>query len=1055
MTIGGELGKNTRDRVVELSPQQRRLWVLHHLFPSLPLYNSPYAYHLTGRVDTALLERAVRAVVRAHESLRTGFPVRGDSPVRLIADTTDFSLPVHELTADSDEVRQAARRVFDLSSPGAFDIRLFRVADDGWVLLVNLHHIITDAVSNQVVIEDIAAAYTALLAGDEPEIHGGTTYSEHAERFAAKLAGGLAERQLDYWAEALDGVPPLLNLPTDRPRPAEQQFEGSLLDFSLDAGTTAGLARLAREHRMTPYMVLLGVIGLLLYGHTHERDITLGIPVSHRNDPAFDRTVGFFVNFVVLRSRFRPELTVHGYLDEVRAACIQAFRNQDVPFDDVIQRLDLQGALSHSPLAQVVVNYHHEAPELPDFPGLGVRRESVLTGYVQTDLEFDLTVQADGSTSGTIAYAEALFDADTIGRFADRLRAFARQVVRSPDTSLGALEFRTEAEAAAVDRWNATTADFPDTMCLHEMFEAQAARTPDAPAVVHGTDTLSYRELDEQADALAARLCALGTRPDDVVGVRIDRSCELVVALMGVLKAGAAYLPLDTGTPEERVRKILADARADIVVQSATSPPPPEGVRALAPVGLGSVPAAQPPAPARPDNLVSVYYTSGSTGMPKGVASTHRGWVNRMVWMQKKHQLRPGETVLHKTTLTFDDAALEIFWPLGTGGRVAILDAGEHRDPRAVLRAAEHYRTVYLQVVPSMLIAMLDELELAPESAPRSLRNTTSSGEALYPATVERFHRLLPGLLHNTWGATEVSIDSTCHTCGPQDEAENAPVSLGLPFDNNTVHVLSAELQPVPVGVVGDLYIGGTGLARGYLNNPARTASAFVADPWNPGQRLYWTGDQGYRHPDGRVRFMGRNDHQIKIRGMRVELGEIEVTLQRHPSVRDAVVLVQGSGTALRLVAFATPVGPGATVDANDVLAHARQWLPEHMVPWRLVVMESFPLNSNGKIDRRAVTMPDVVPDVPAERLPASSSEVFVAGLWSELLDVEQIGLDDNFFTLGGHSLTATQFTARVRQRLGVDLPLVALYTDPTVSGVAERLEDLVAAQLYPADAGT
>lgn len=1035
-----------RERVFPLSPQQRRLWVLHHLFPDIPLYNSPYAYHLQGPIDPKLMERAVRAVIAAHESLRSGFPSRDGEPTQLVVDELPFSLPVCESSNLERDLGEAARTTFDLARPGVFDIRLFRCGPERWTLLVNLHHIITDARSNQVVIEDIATAYREIAAGREPHLVA-PAFSTHAEHAAARLRDGRAAKQLDYWAATLDGVPPMLKLPTDRPRPTEQRFEGSLLEVVLEPELVAGLRELARERRMTPYLALLGVFSLLMHGYTSEPDVPISLPVTYRADPAQDRTVGFFVNFVVLRSRYRPDITVEEHLDAVRQACVGAFRNGDVPFDDVVRRLDLQGALSHSPLAQVVVNFHHEPPPAPVFAGRHARRASVATGYVQTDLELDLTAQADGSLVGTIAYADALFDADTVRRMVRGLRSMLRRVVRAPQTRLAELDLRSDDEITAARGWNATEATIPPPLLLHQMFERTVAARPDAPALVFRDTELTYRELDRRADALARRLRALGAGPNQVVGIRVDRSPELVVALLGVLKAGAAYLPLDTGTPDARVRAILDSAGARLLVQADPTLAVPDGVRVVDPADPGDAPALDSAQP-HPDDLVSVYFTSGSTGVPKGVASTHRGWVNRMVWMQRKHQLHPGQTVLHKTTMTFDDSALEIFWPLAEGGRVALLEPGAHRDPRAILYGLRHYDSVYLQVVPSMLIAILDELELDPEAAPTALRNTTSSGEALYPATVARFHRLMPGALHNTWGATEVSIDSTCHTCGRRDEEGSAPVSLGLPFDNNTVYVLNAHLQPVPVGVVGDLYIGGVGLARGYLNDPARTAAAFLPDPWRPGQRMYRTGDQGVRGPDGQLRFVGRSDHQVKIRGMRVELGEIEATLQGHADVREAVVLVHGTGTAQRLVAFATPADPDRGIDVDEVLTHARQWLPEHMVPWRLVTLDAFPLNSNGKTDRRAIKVPDVVPAAPFARQPTSSAELFVANLWGDLLGVERIGLDDNFFALGGHSLAATRFTARVRQRLGVDLPLVTLYAEPTVGAVAERLEELVVARL-------
>ncbi|WP_051824695.1 non-ribosomal peptide synthetase [Kitasatospora aureofaciens] len=1058
------------DRVVPISPQQRRLWLLHSLHPRLPLYNGPVAHEIRGELDVPALEQSIRALISRHAALRTGFSVVDDQPVQVVAERLEFSLPVHDLRGDPDSlrarVREAAAAPFDLERPGVFDFRLFRSADEEWTLLLNLHHIVTDGWSNAVIAEEIGRGYADALAGRPPAAEEpGHGYAEYGAALAERLADGLAERQLAYWSEHLSGAPDLLRLPLDRPRPARQRFHGELLDFALDAGLAERVRQAAARHRTTDYVVLLAAFTLLMHTYTGERDVVVGAPVSNRDDEALDRTVGFFVNILPLRSRSRRGESFSEYLQRCRATFIGGFRNQAVPFDEIVKVTGSQGSLGYSPLVQAVFGYHQQcAPVLP-LEGLRTSRWNVPTGFVQTDLEFDLARAEDGSVAGIIAYDSDLFDETTIARLGANYRALLEGALADPQSPLDRLELRSAEEIRFDREVNATAAEFPADACLHELFEAQVERTPDDVAVVSESAQLSYRELDARAEALARRLRACGIGPERAVGICLERSVELVVGLLGILKAGGAYLPLDPASPPARIRQILADAAAPVLlvdralgeeIDAASVGAEPLDPAALDPAAPdpAALAAAFPPEGTvhrpHPENLVSVYYTSGSTGMPKGVASRHRGWVNRMVWMQRRHRLARGETVLHKTTLTFDDSALEIFWPLSVGGRVAVLEPGRHRDPLAVLEAATRYESVYLQVVPSMLSAVLDLVEQAPERVPPRLRNTTSSGEALTSATVERFHRLMPGALHNTWGATEVSIDSTCHTCGAADETAAGPVSLGRPFDNNTVHVLDRELRPVPVGVVGDLYIGGLGLARGYLNDPARTAGAFLPDPFRPGERLYRTGDQGFLHPDGGFRFVGRSDHQVKIRGMRVELGEIETVLLGHPQVKDAVVVIAEEGPVQRLVAFVTAVDPADPPGFDAVREHAKEWLPHYMIPVQLVVEDSFPLNANGKVDRRALKVPEPPAGSQASggEAPRTPSEQFVAGVWRELLGVERIGAEDGFFVLGGHSLVATRFTARVRQRLGVEFPLVTLYSEPTVRATARTLEELVAQKL-------
>jgi amino acid adenylation domain-containing protein len=592
---------------------------------------------------------------------------------------------------------------------------------------------------------------------------------------------------------------------------------------------------------------------------------------------------------------------------------------------------------------------------------------------------------------------------------------------------------------------------------LHNLFEEQVEVCADSVAVL--TDDgqhLTYHQLETSANRLAHRLRHLGVDVDHVVGVCVDRSVDLAISLLAVLKAGAAYLPLDSEAPAARLEQMLRDSGARVCLALGQRQADiPADVRVVRPDDGEQVSRCSPERPqvsVWPDNLVSVYYTSGSTGVPKGVASTHRGWVNRMVCMQHQYGLLPGETVVHKTTLSFDDAALELFWPLAVGGRVAMLGPGLHRDPRAIVDAVARHQAVYLQVVPSMLNLVLDTVRAEDMWSLRSLSNTTSSGEALKSATVERFRAVMPGALHNTWGATEVSIDSTSHTCVAEDIAASGAVCVGRAMTKNQVHVLDENSGSVPNGQVGELYLGGVGLARGYVNNPAATAAAFVPSPFGVGERLYTTGDRGYRRPDGALMFAGRQDHQVKIRGMRVELGEIENMLLRHPQVGEAMAVLHRSKAGLdRLVVFVCPKLPTNPPEPGSVQAHMAEQLPDHMRPSLMLVRDSFPLNANGKVDRSQLipSEKEIREHIAAGRVPCEGPiEETLAEIWCDLLELPKVGALDDFFGLGAHSLLATRLKRRVSERLGVDLPLHTVFERPVLRLLAAEIERTLVAQL-------
>lgn len=1055
----GSSGRGAAGREgLPLSHAQERLWLLHQLDPDSAAYNEPLVHRLRGALDPAALRTALQGLVDRHAVLRTALHLDGDRPVQRIEPSLHAELRIEDLRDGTADPAAAAERLiradiatpFDLAAAPLFRATLYRIAEHDAFLQLTFHHVVTDGWSTTLILGELAEGYTAALAGRSPGLPElPLDYADFAVRQRAWLDGGAGERQLTYWESELAGAPELSAFPTDRPRPAAQSYDGGHVLFTLEPELGDRVAEASRRHDVTVYAWLLTTFLTTLHKYSGQRDLVVGTPVAGRHHPDVDRLVGFFVNTVPVRSRHRDHDTFEDFLRRVSATCLGALDHQDVPFEQIVQRLGLQGVTSHAPLVQTVFAYQEGEDLTLRLDGLETEPARATGATSRFDLTLFMARQRDGSFACDLEFSTDLYDRATAERLVTHFRGLLDQVLDAPRAGLARHRLCTRAELDRLDAWNDTAVAFPADRALHELIEDRVDASPDAVAVVHEDAELSYAELDARANRLAHHLGRLGVGPDDVVGVCLDRSTELVVSLLAVLKAGAGYLPLDPEAPRQRLTQIMADARAEVCLtlghQADRAPEAAHVVRVDADrETLAACPAHRPAVAVHPENLVSVYYTSGSTGAPKGVASTHGGWVNRMVWMQKQHALRPGETVLHKTTLTFDDSALELFWPLMYGGRIALIGPGLHRDPQAVLAAATTYRTVLLQTVPSMLNLLMDQITPDERIALGSLRNTVSSGEALTPASVRRFHETMPGALHNTWGATEVSIDSTIRTCTASDAEDSGAVSVGTPFDNNTVHVLDAAYAPLPVGVTGDLYIGGAGLARGYLNDPVKTAQAFVASPFGTGERLYRTGDQGYLRPDGSIKFVGRNDHQIKVRGMRVELGEIESVLRDHPQVRDAVVVARRTPSGqYRLSGYVAGGGQDGAPTVDSLRTHLAEWLPDHMRPPFLVVMDRLPLNANGKTDRHQ--LPDPAADMTAgqgERAALDGPVQRAVGeIWCEVLEVGSVGADDTFFDLGGHSLLATRVTGRLRDRFGLELPLRTVFDRPVLRDFADEVD--------------
>ncbi|MFI1584201.1 amino acid adenylation domain-containing protein [Embleya sp. NPDC020630] len=1080
----------TADDLAPLSFAQRRLWFLDQLWPNRPDYNLPVALRLTGPLDPDRLRTALTGLVARHDILRTRYVLRDDEAHQLVEPAAPIvpreldlrTLPIEQaLPAADAAIADDLGRPFDLAAAPPVRTLLVRLADDDHILFLVVHHIATDGWSSEVLCRELADRYRlgARYEPDPPALR----YADYAAWESGAAAADPARRaQADYWGSHLAGLTSV-ELPGDRPRPPVMSGRGEQFDFEIPADLRRRLLDLSRTHESTPFITLLTAFQVLVARRTGVRDIAVGTPVAGRSRPELDGLIGLFVNTLVLRVDLDPALGFADLIARTRADAAAAYSHQDLPFEQLVDELRPERDLGRNPLFQLMFSMADVNPAPADWGELGVAPHPVPFRAAKLDLEIAVAERGD-TYLGSVYYATDLFDPATIERLArDYVQLLAALVERphapvgglgrqarlgAPD-ALGSAPDRAQAltspatgdarHAAAGDpeagaepyaRWNDTAVDHDLDQCLHDLFARQARRTPHTAAVIAGRETLDYAELDRRANRFAHRLVAHGVRPGLPVGLRLDRGSDLAVALLGILKAGGAYLPLDPDLPPARARQLLDEAGTDICVVDATAGdalPADAGIRTI--TVDSTAPDARsdtsPDARVDPDDLVSIYYTSGSTGKPKGVANPHRGWVNRMWWMHRRHGLAVGDRVLHKTVLSFDDSAVELFWPWLVGGTVVMLEPGLHRDPREILRAAVEHEVAVLQFVPSMLGLFLDELDAVGSVGLDRLRVVVSSGEALRPDLVARFRTHLDARgarLHNQWGPTEASIDATHHVCGPED-AKADTVPIGLPLDNYRVHVLDAHLRPVPVGVEGELHVGGPGLARGYWNDPRRTAEAFVPDPDVPGERLYRTGDRAIRRPDGELLFLGRVDHQVKIRGIRVELGEIEAMLVAHPDIADAVVTKwEPTPGDHRLLAYLVAAA-GTRPEPEHVRAYLGERLPPYLVPTGLTLLDALPLSPNGKVDRKRLPAPDrdaqPAPSPGPIRAPETDAELLVAEVWAQFLDADDA--DANFFALGGHSLLATRIVSRLRRALDAELPLVLLFEHPTIAGFAAAIE--------------
>ncbi|MFW9085727.1 non-ribosomal peptide synthetase [Pseudomonas sp. P2758] len=1039
-------GVEAEDRQA-LSYAQQRMWFLWQLDQQSGAYNLPSAVRLKGRLNAEAVEQAFTSLVARHETLRTVFVRQADESLQQVPASTPLRVEQVDLRDLPDEAREQAvvREVeqqsvlpFDLAQGPLLRVKLLRLGEQEHVLLLTLHHIVSDGWSMNVLIDEFTRCYDAHEAGVQPQLPAlPIQYSDYALWQRRWLEAGEQARQLEYWQARLGDEHPVLELPTDQSRPAMPSYRGTRHEFAVDGELAEQLRSTARQHNITLFMLLLGAFNVLLHRYTGQNDIRVGVPIANRNRAEVEGLIGFFVNTQVLRTELDGQTRVADLLRTVKDTALGAQAHQDLPFERLVEALKLERSLSHTPLFQVM--YNHQ-PQVADVSALSTASGLQLSAldWQSRTTQFDLTLdtyEQGGKLRAALTYASDLFDASTIERMARHWTRLLQAMVGDPDQRIGELPLLDADELnVLVHDWNHTAQSYPTEHCMHQLIEAQAERTPDATALVFGDVALSYAQLDARANQLAHLLREQGVGPDVLVGIALERSIEMVVGLLAIHKAGGAYVPLDPEYPQERLAYMIEDSAIALLLtqSSLLERLPTQGVNVITldqdADWLDRYSDARPAVAMHSLNLAYVIYTSGSTGKPKGAGNSHAALVNRLCWMQQAYALDHSDAVLQKTPFSFDVSVWEFFWPLMSGARLVVAAPGEHREPARLIDTINRQQISTLHFVPSMLQAFIHEPGV---EACTSLKRIVCSGEALpLDAQLQVFAKLPQAGLFNLYGPTEAAIDVTHWTC--VDEGADS-VPIGQPIANLRTHVLDAQLRPVPAGVAGELYLGGAGLARSYHRRPALTAERFVPCPFHAGARLYRTGDRVRQRADGVIEYLGRLDHQVKLRGLRIELGEIETRLMQHPLVREAVVLVPGGK---HLVAYLVLEDAAPDEQWPQTL---KAWLlgslPEYMVPTYLIPLARLPVTANGKLDRKALPEPEAAVQQ-AFVEPQDAMQIALAQIWQQVLGAERIGLEDNFFELGGDSIISIQVVSRARQA-GIRLSPRDLFQYQTVRSLA------------------
>lgn len=1041
------------------SGAQQRLWLIDQLEGGGAAYHIPMVLRLCGQLDVRALQKSLNDLLQRHEVLRTVFVNDEGEPKQEIAAEGAFSLRIVDLTQHGHAERERQVRIQEgAEAEGRFDLRtgplirgrLLRLGVQEHVLIITIHHIVFDGWSMGILIRELTELYAAYREGRENPLRPlPIQYADYSQWQREWLQGDFLAKQIDYWRTQLAGAAPQLELPTDRPRPSVQSYRGENVTVALGPQLSADIKQFAKRHEMTLFMVLLAGWSILLSRLSVQEDVVVGTPVANRQRPELEGLIGFFVNTLVLRLAVQGDARVEDFLHQVKRITLGAYDHQDVPFERVVEALHPQRIPGCNPLFQVMLVVQNAPCGELQLPSLAVIPEEVATLPAKFDLLLALEEQAE-QIVGSANFAMDLYDRQTVERWMASYQVVLQGIVHGLGNRIGDLPILSASERQSIESFNATQASVPSNRLIHELFEKRAAHRPDVVAVIQGEHSFSYAELNRKANRLARQLRSHGISPDCLVGICVERSFEMVVGLLGILKAGGAYLPLDPNYPAERLQYMLTDAAPLVVLtqQKLRGLLPAMAARVIVldaedlggnednvlaeELGLG------------PQHLLYVIYTSGSTGRPKGIAMSHGSMVNLVEWQRRELGDGQGRRVLQFAALSFDVSFQETFTTLCNGDTLVLLDEWVRKDMHALteLLCAQAIERLF---VPPLMLQSLAEHVTSGSVFPNTLRDVITAGEQLRisPEVTSFFLRLRECRLHNHYGPTETHVVTSLTLTGSPKQWPVFPV-IGRPIANTQIYILNAQHQRVPIGVTGEIYIAGAGLARGYLGRPELTAHRFVSNPLDaePEARMYRTGDLGLWRADGTVEYLGRNDDQVKIRGYRIELGEIEAQLARHELVKEAAVVArEDTPGSKRLVAYVTlHADRGASVD--ELRAYLKSVLPEYMIPSALVVLDSLPLTPSGKLDRRALPTPELSACASYDyEAPQGQVEEVIGQIWQELLHVDKISRNDNFFEIGGHSLLAIRALFRVNQALGSNLRGVDAYNSPTVRELAEHIQ--------------
>jgi amino acid adenylation domain-containing protein len=1034
-----------------LSFSQKGLWFIDRINPNSSTYNIPVVINLHGCVDLTVLQKCLNEVIRRHEILRTSFTVLNGQPVQVVNQNVTLTLADKDLrslkTSDcihtiQNLTTELARQPFDLSSKSLIRAKCVQISDEDYHLIIVLHHIVADGWSIGILLEELVALYEKFALGKpSPLSELSIQYKDFVNWQQKCLDSEHIQPSLAYWKQKLQGELPVLNLPTSRPRPTVQTFKGDRAKLVLDPSLKQELENLSHQQGSTLFMTLLTVFKILLYRYTNQTDILVGSPIANRSKAEIEQLIGLFVNVLVMRTDLSGDLSFLDLLERVKSTALEAYVHQNLPFEKLTEELKLNRDLSYNPLFQVMFVLQNVPQPNLSLSDLSVSYEE---GYNNTS-KFDLTLFVEDSESDLVAtceYNTDLFDANTIARMMGHFQTLLENVVKDPQQCISDLQLLTSSEEQQLlVEWNDTKIDYPKNKCIHQLFEKQVEKSPSDVAVIFKNQQLTYQELNNQANQLAHYLQQLGVKPDVRVGICMHRSIEMVVGLLAIMKAGGAYIPLDPSYPQDRIAFTLKDSQVSVLLtQSCLVNDLPTYSAQLVCIDTDSAAFTD----RSPENVVSstcsenlayLIYTSGSTGKPKGVQIPHRAVVNFLTTMSQTPGLEKKDVLLSVTTLSFDIAGLEIYLPLIVGARLVLASREVIADGTQLLKQLVDHKVTVMQATPATW-RMLIAAGWSTENKIKILCGGEALDSSLAHQLIERGKEVW-----NLYGPTETTIWSAVHKVIDKDRQQGI-CPIGCPIGNTEIYILDPHQNLVPVGVSGELHIGGVGLARGYWNKPDLTTEKFIPSPFEAEKRLYKTGDLVRYQTDGKIEFLVRIDHQVKIRGFRIELGEIEVLLKQHPQVRETVVIARKDiANDSRLVAYLVTY-ENVTPSVNELRKFLREKLPDYMLPLAFVVLDKLPLTPNGKINRRALPVPESLrPTLTTTyQAPQSKTEQQIAKLWQEVLHLDKVGIHDNFFDLGGHSLLLLEVNQKLNESLQRDLSVVEMFQHPTIASLVQHI---------------